>query len=334
MNDENPLKLEPITLLQAINLALHRAMKNDPNVIVLGEDIAVNGGVFRATEHLFEAFGSSRVIDMPLAESLIAGMSIGMATQGLRPVAEIQFMGFIYPAIDHIINHASRMRHRTRSRLTCPLVIRAPMGGGIHAPEHHSESTEALLAHIPGLKVVIPSTPQAAYGLLLAAIESNDPVIFLEPTRLYRSIKEVVVDDGKAWMLDQSRKVRDGHDLTLISWGAMLHDTLDAANALEKKGITSDVIDVASISPLDIIPMLESIKKTKRCAIVHEAVRTCGVGAEIIAQLQEYAFDDLSAPILRITAPDTIVPYAANESIYFPDSASILNKILDHFKMR
>lgn len=319
------------TLVQAINLALKRAMIENENVVVLGEDIAVNGGVFRATENLLETFGSGRVIDTPLAESLIAGMSIGMATQGLRPVAEFQFMGFIYPAFDHIVNHAARMRHRTRSRLSCPIVFRAPYSGGIQAPEHHSESTEALFAHIPGLRVVIPSTPQAAYGLMLASIDCNDPVIFLEPKKIYRSIKEDIVDNGERWSLDKSRKVRDGKHLTLVSWGAMLHETLLAADKLQQFNISCDVIDVQSISPLDIVPILESIKKTSRCAIIHEAVKTAGLGAEIIAQLQEYAFNHLSAPVLRITAPDTIVPYAANEHIYFPDAQLIEQKIRKHF---
>jgi pyruvate dehydrogenase E1 component beta subunit len=327
----NKTTLEPITLLQAVNLALHRAMQDDADVCVLGEDIAVNGGVFRATENLLESFGKQRVIDTPLAESLIAGMAIGMATQGLRPVAEFQFMGFIYPGFDHIINHASRMRHRTRSRLSCPLVYRAPYSGGIQAPEHHSESTEALFAHIPGLRVIIPSSPQAAYGLLLAAIQCNDPVIFLEPKRIYRSIKEVVVDDGKAWSLDKCRKIRDGADLTMISWGAMLHETLEAADTLEKHGISCDIIDVMSISPLDLVPMLESVKTTARCVVIHEATKTCGVGAEIAASIQEYAFHHLSAPILRVTAPDIIVPYAANEATYFPDAALIVENVLNHF---
>jgi len=324
---------KPITLLQAVNLAMHRAMQENKDVVILGEDIAINGGVFRATENLLESFGPVRVIDTPLAESLIAGMSIGMATQGLRPVAEFQFMGFIYPAFDHIINHASRMRHRTRSRLQCPLVFRAPFGGGIQAPEHHSESTEALFAHIPGLRVVIPSSPKAAYGLLLAAIDSNDPVIFLEPKRIYRSIKEKVDDDGKRWQLDQARKVKDGKDITLISWGAMLHETLEAAQQLEKYNVSCDVIDLLSISPIDMIPILTSVKKTGQCAIIHEAVKTCGVGAELIARIQENAFEYLKKPIARITSPDTIVPYAANEQIFFPNAAVILQNILKHFNI-
>jgi pyruvate dehydrogenase E1 component beta subunit len=324
---------QPITLLQAVNLALHRAMKECNEVVILGEDIAMNGGVFRATEHLLDAYGPERVIDTPLAESLIGGMAVGMATQGLRPIAEFQFLGFIYPAFDQIINHASRMRHRTRSRLQCPLVFRAPFGGGIQAPEHHSESTEALFAHIPGLRVVIPSSPKAAYGLLLSAIDSNDPVLFLEPKRIYRSIKETVHDNGLRWPLDQSRKVKDGGDLTLISWGAMLHDTLEAAEQLEKNNVSCDVIDAMSINPLDMIPMLESVKKTGRCAIIHEAAKTCGVGAEIIASLQEHAFDYLKMPVLRIAGPDTIVPYASNERTYFPDAIQIVDDLMHHFNL-
>jgi pyruvate dehydrogenase E1 component beta subunit len=254
-----------------------------------------------------------------------------MATQGLKPIAEFQFLGFIYPAFDQIINHASRMRHRTRGRLTCPLVFRAPYGGGIHAPEHHSESTEALFAHIPGLRVVIPSSPQAAYGLLLASIQCPDPVLFLEPKRIYRSIKEPVADNGEAWPLDKCRLVREGNDLTLISWGAMLVETLTAAEQLEQAGISCDVIDVMSISPLDLIPMLESVKKTGHCAIIHEAARTCGVGAEIAASIGEYAFAQLQAPICRITGDDTVMPYAKMEKLYLPNAARIVNELTQHF---
>ena len=228
-----------VTLVEAVNMALHRAMADDENVVVLGEDIATNGGVFRATVGLKEAFGFKRVMDTPLAENLIAGTAIGMATQGLRPVAEFQFMGFIYAGMEQIVSHAARMRNRTRGRLHCPLVFRAPFGGGIHAPEHHSESTEALFAHIPGLRVVIPSSPQRAYGLLLAAIRNPDPVIFLEPKRIYRAVTQSVEDNGEALPLDTCFTLREGDDVTLITWGACVMETLQAADKLAEQGAVS-----------------------------------------------------------------------------------------------
>jgi 2-oxoisovalerate dehydrogenase E1 component beta subunit len=276
-----------ITLVEALNRAMACEMARDPEVVLLGEDIGVNGGVFRATAGLQERFGKDRVIDTPLAESLISGMAVGMAAQGLRPVAEIQFSGFIYCTLDHIINHASRLRHRTRGRLTCPMVLRAPCGGGIHAPEHHSESPESLFANVPGLRVVIPSSPARAYGLLLAAIRDPDPVVFLEPTRLYRLVKEDVEDNGEALPLDVCFKVRAGKDITLVSWGAAMHETMAAAALLQQQGVEAEVIDVATIKPLDMGTILESVARTGRCVIVHEAARTSGFGAEIAANLAE-----------------------------------------------
>ncbi|MEH6367852.1 MAG: transketolase C-terminal domain-containing protein, partial [Pseudomonas marincola] len=240
-----------LSLLEAVNLALHRAMNEDENVVVLGEDVGVNGGVFRATQGLRDAFGLKRVIDTPLAETMISGLAVGMAAQGLKPVMEIQFMGFIYPALDHLVSHASRMRNRTRGRLTCPLVLRTPMGAGIRAPEHHSESTEAMFAQIPGLRVVIPSSPARAYGLLLAAIDDPDPVVFLEPTRLYRMNPQPLLDDGKRLPLDTCFTLREGADLTLITWGASVHESLLAAAALSEQGVSVEVIDVACVKPLD-----------------------------------------------------------------------------------
>ncbi|OYT96209.1 MAG: alpha-ketoacid dehydrogenase subunit beta, partial [Pseudomonas sp. PGPPP3] len=239
-----------ITLLEAVNLALHRAMVEDDNVVMLGEDIGVNGGVFRATQGLRERFGFKRVLDTPLAEAMIAGVSVGMAAQGLKPVMEIQFLGFIYAAMEHLVSHASRLRNRTRGRLSCPLVVRSPMGAGIRAPEHHSESTEALFAHIPGLRVLVPSSPARAYGLLLAAIDDPDPVIFLEPTRLYRMNPQVVVDDGRRLPLDSCFTLREGQDITLISWGGSVHETLQAAAQLDHRGVSVEVIDVACLKPL------------------------------------------------------------------------------------
>lgn len=319
--------MSEITLVEAVNQALAYEMAMDENVIILGEDVGVNGGVFRATVKLLDRFGPHRVLDTPLAESMIAGVAIGMATQGLKPIAEFQFMGFSYPALDQIINHAARIRNRTRGRLTCPLVFRMPYGAGIHAPEHHSESTEAIYAHIPGLRVVIPSSPAYAYGLLLAAIRNPDPVIFLEPTRLYRAVKQEVIDNGNALPLDQCFIVRSGHDVTLISWGAMLRETMAAADILEQKGIQAEVIDVATIKPLDMQTILTSVEKTGRCVIVHEAARTCGVGAEIAAQLAEKGLFFLQAPVQRVTGYDVTVPYSRLEKQYLPSKSRILNAV-------
>jgi len=313
-----------ITLLDAVNMALARAMDEDANVVLLGEDIGTNGGVFRATAGLKERFGERRVIDTPLAETMIAGLSVGMATQGLKPVAEIQFMGFIFPAFEHLVAHAARMRHRTRGRLSCPMVLRAPFGGGIHAPEHHSESTEALLAHIPGLRVVVPSSPARAYGLLLAAIRCPDPVIFLEPKRIYRASKTLVEDNGQALPLDICFTLREGSDITLISWGAMISETLEAARQLETDGISCEVIDVATLNPIDHATLLASVSKTGRCVIVHEAPRHGGLGAEIAATLSEQALTSLQAPPRRVTGHDTVMPYYRNEMLYLPDTDDII----------
>ena len=313
-----------ITLLEAVNLALHRAMVEDDNVVMLGEDIGVNGGVFRATQGLRERFGFKRVLDTPLAEAMIAGVSVGMAAQGLKPVMEIQFLGFIYAAMEHLVSHASRLRNRTRGRLSCPLVVRSPMGAGIRAPEHHSESTEALFAHIPGLRVLVPSSPARAYGLLLAAIDDPDPVIFLEPTRLYRMNPQVVVDDGRRLPLDSCFTLREGQDITLISWGGSVHETLQAAAQLEQRGVSVEVIDVACLKPLDLDTLEASVRKTGRAVIIHEAPRSCGVGAEIAASLYERALLDLQAPIVRVTAPDIPPPLYRLEQLYIPAVEDIL----------
>lgn len=317
-----------ICMVEAINLALHRAMADDPDVVVLGEDVGPNGGVFRATLGLHERFGFRRVMDTPLAEALITGTAVGMAAQGLKPVAEIQFMGFIYPGMEHLVSHASRLRSRTRGRLSCPMVIRTPHGAGIHAPEHHGESTEALLAHVPGLRVVIPSSPRRAYGLLLAAIADPDPVIFLEPSRLYRSVRQTVEDDGQPLPLDTCFTLREGSDLTLISWGAALKETLEAAGRLAEQGIDCEVIDVATLKPLDTQTLLASVSKTRRCVIVHEAARSYGPGAEIAAILQEQLFHELHAPVQRVTGFDCVIPYARQEMAYLPDVDSICQAAL------
>ncbi|MNF58211.1 Pyruvate dehydrogenase E1 component subunit beta [compost metagenome] len=315
---------EKRALLEAVNLALHRAMQEDENVVVLGEDVGVNGGVFRATLGLRDRFGFKRVIDTPLAETMIAGLAVGMAAQGLKPVMEIQFLGFIYAAMEHLVSHASRLRCRTRGRLSCPMVLRSPMGAGIRAPEHHSESTEALFAHIPGLRVVIPSSPARAYGLLLSAIDDPDPVIFLEPTRLYRMNPQPIIDDGRRLPLDSCFTLREGSDITLVSWGASIHETLQAATRLEEQGVSAEVIDVASIKPLDLDTLEASVRKTGRCVIVHEAPRSCGVGAEIAASLYERALLDLQAPIQRVTAPDIPPPLYRLEQFYIPSPEDIL----------
>jgi len=313
-----------VTMVEAVNLALAEEMRRDRDVVVFGEDVGVNGGVFRATVNLLEEFGRTRVMDTPLAEPLIAGIAVGMATQGLKPVAEIQFMGFIFSASEQIFCHAARMRNRTRGRLTCPLVIRAPYGAGIHAPEHHSESTEALFAHIPGIRVVVPSTPTRAYGLLLAAIRDPDPVVFLEPKRLYRAERQRLDNDGEALPLDVCFCSREGDDLTLVSWGAAMRETLAAADVLAAEGISAEVIDVATIKPLDIATILSSVERTGRCVIVHEAHRSFGVGAEISAQLAERGLLSLQAPVARVTGYDVTVPYAQNEHLYLPDVDDIL----------
>jgi 2-oxoisovalerate dehydrogenase E1 component beta subunit len=321
-----------VALIEAVTMALAHEMEKDESVMVLGEDVGVNGGVFRATAGLQERFGSERVMDTPLAESMIAGMSIGMAAQGMKPVAEIQFMGFIYPVVDQMISHAGRMRHRTRGRLHCPMVLRAPFGGGIHAPEHHSESTEALFAHMPGVRVVIPSSPARAYGLLLASIRNPDPVVFLEPKRIYRVAKQEVADDGQALPLDVCYILKEGDDVTLVTWGAMTFETLKAAAELEKEGIGCDVIDVATISPLDLNTILESVEKTGRLVIVHEAARTCGVGAEIAAGVAEKGLYDLQAPIQRVTGYDTVMPLFRMEYQYLPSVARIMDSVKKTFE--
>ncbi|MFD1216788.1 alpha-ketoacid dehydrogenase subunit beta [Microbulbifer celer] len=324
MSTESGNQEAGITLVEAVTRALAYELDRDPQVVVFGQDVGANGGVFRATDGLQARFGPERVLDTPLAENMIAGIAVGMATQGLRPVAEFQFMGFIYPALDHILNHAARMRNRTRGRLTCPIVYRAPYGGGIHAPEHHSESTEALFAHIPGLRVVVPSSPARAYGLLLAAIRDPDPVLFLEPKRIYRAAKQTVEDDGEALPLDCAFVLREGRDITLIAWGASVKETLAAAEQLSTEGIEAEVIDPATLKPLDIHTIIDSLEKTHRCVVIHEAARFAGLGAEIAAQIQEYAFDLLDAPVQRVTGYDTVMPYYQLEQIYLPGVERIL----------
>lgn len=316
-----------ISLVEAVRGALQRAMADDDRVVVLGEDVGIDGGVFRATDGLYQRFGASRVIDTPLSELGISGIAIGLATQDFRPVAEIQFMGFIYPAIDQLANHAARLRNRTRGRLTCPMVLRAPFGGGVRAPEHHSESVEAMLAHIPGLRVVVPSSPAKAYGLLLSAIRNPDPVVFLEPKRLYRSIREDVADDGAGRPLDRADIVRDGRDVTVIAWGAMVPDCLEAGDALAESGIDCEIIDLVSLKPIDHDRILSSVRKTGRSVIVHEAPLTGGLGGEIAARIADEGLMSLMAPVKRVTGYDTVMPLPRLEHHYLPSRERIVRAV-------
>ena len=313
-----------ITLIEAVTQALAWEMAHDPSVVVLGEDVGVNGGVFRATQGLQQKFGPERVIDTPLDETTIAGLTVGMATQGMKPVAEAQFEGFIYPMMEHIACHAARMRNRTRGRLHVAAVYRAPWGGGIRAPEHHSEANEHLFTNIPGLRVVMPSSPARAYGLLLAAIRDPDPVMFFEPKRIYRQYKEEVPDDGEALPLDVCFVLRDGQDVTLVTWGAQVKETLEAADALAQEGISAEVIDLATIKPLDFDTIAESVARTHRCVIVHEAPRTAGFGAEVAARLAEHSMYDLHAPVERVTGYDTHIPLFRLEMKYLPSVQRIV----------
>jgi pyruvate dehydrogenase E1 component beta subunit len=321
------LTMAKLTMVEAINLALKQEMKKDPRVLVLGEDVGKDGGVFRVTQGLLEEFGDQRVVDTPLSESAIVGASIGLAVYGLRPVPEIQFEGFSFACMEQLVSHASRLRTRTRGRYECPLVVRIPYGGGIRAPEHHSDSNEAYFVHTPGLKVVIPSTPYEAKGLLVSAIRDPDPVIYMEPKRVYRSLREEVPEDEYVIPLDQARIVIEGSDVTLIAWGAMLHVTLQAAKLMADKGISSEVIDLRTLSPLDSHAVIDSIKKTKRAVVVHEAPRTCGVGAEIVARINEMALVYLEAPVERVTGFDTVMPLPKLEKFYLPDAGRVARAI-------
>ncbi|MDH4197240.1 MAG: alpha-ketoacid dehydrogenase subunit beta [Candidatus Aminicenantes bacterium] len=316
-----------MTMAQAINQALAKEIERDSSVVILGEDIGLNGGVFRATEGLFDKFGPERVIDTPLAESAIIGMSLGMAAFGLRPVAEIQFMGFIYPALNQIISHVARIRNRSRGRYTAPLTIRTPYGAGVRALEHHSESTEALFCQIPGLTVVVPSTPYDAKGLLLASIRSDDPVIFLEPTRLYRAEKQEVPEEGYIVPLRQAQVVQEGTDVTLIAWGAMMDVLKRTAEFAQSSGTSVELLDLKTLCPLDRETILASVRKTGRAVIVHEAPRTCGLGAELAALISEHALLNLEAPVLRVTAPDITVPLAKSEEKYYPQPAQVMQAV-------
>ncbi|HOI15651.1 MAG TPA: alpha-ketoacid dehydrogenase subunit beta [Geobacteraceae bacterium] len=305
-------------MVQAINLALREEMERDDRIVLLGEDVGKDGGVFRITEGLLEMFGEERIIDTPLAESGIVGAAVGMALYGLMPVAEIQFLGFIYPAFDQIFSHAARYRSRSRGRFSCPLVIRAPYGAGIKAPELHEESCEAFFCHMPGVKVVVPSGPYVAKGLLISALRDPDPVIFLEPTRLYRMIREEVPDGDYAVPLGQARIVREGSDVTVIAWGSMLERVVKSLEPYD-----AEIVDLLTLSPFDEETVLRSVAKTGRVVIVHEAPRTCGFGAELAATIAEEAILSLRGPVLRVAGPDVPVPLAKLVEHYLPDAARI-----------
>lgn len=319
-------------MVQALNQALSLEMERDSNVILLGEDVGVDGGVFRVSEGLLRKYGNSRVIDTPLAESGIIGTSIGMAAYGLRPIAEIQFMGFVYTAFNQILAHAARLRNRTRGHYTVPLVIRMPYGGTVKALEHHSESTEALFCQIPGLKVVVPSTPYDAKGLLASSIRDDDPVIFLEPKKLYRAGRQEFPDNAYEIPLGLAKIVREGEDLTIIAWGSMIPVAQQAAENMEKEDIYPEIIDLRTLSPMDRDTIIQSVKKTGRVLIVHEAPKTCGLGAEIAAFINEEALFSLEAPILRVTGYDITIPMPKSEDFYFPNPERIryaINKIME-----
>jgi len=319
--------MSKLNMVEAINLALREEMERDKRVVVLGEDVGREGGVFRVTDGLQERFGHDRIVDTPLAESGIVGTAMGMALYGLRPIAEIQFDGFLYPCLDQITNHIGRIRNRSRGRFTCPLVIRVPYGGGIHAPEHHSESPEAILAHTPGIKVVIPATPYEAKGLLLSSIRDPDPVIFLEPKRIYRAIREEVPEGDYTIPLGKARLVQEGKDVTVIAWGAMVREALNAAEQMKADKVDVEIIDLRTISPMDVEAVVNSIQKTGRGVIVHEAPKTCGLGAEIIALISEKAFLSLQAPIERVTGFDIPVPLLKSEHYYLPNPQRIVTAV-------
>lgn len=313
-----------LTMARALNEALDLALDKDPQVLLLGEDIGRTGGVFRITDGLRERHGDERVVDTPVAESGIVGVAFGLAVGGMRPVAELQFMGFSYPAFDQVISHVSRIRNRSRHRFTAPMVIRMPYGGGIGAAEHHSESAEAIYAHTPGLKVVIPSTPYDAKGLLLSAIADPDPVVFCEPIRLYRSIKEEVPEGWYEVPIGEARIEREGTDITLVAWGAMMREARAAASTLEEDGISVEVVDLRSLVPFDADAVVRSVDKTGRLVVVHEAPRTAGFGAEVAATVAERSLYSLRAPIQRVTGWDSVFPLKRSENQYLPSPERIV----------
>ncbi len=320
-------------MVSAINSALDNEMQRDKNVVLLGEDVGVNGGVFRVTDGLFKKYGADRVVDTPLAELSIVGLSIGMAVAGLKPIAEIQFSGFTYAAFEQLVSHAARIRYRSGGRFTCPMVLRSPCGGGIHALEIHSESNEAIYSHMPGLKVVIPSGPYEAKGLLISAIRSKDPVLFFEPMKLYRAFKEEVPETSYEIPLGKANVGKEGKDVTIISWGTMYHVSLLAAKKVEEEnGINCEVIDLRTVNPIDIGTIINSVKKTGRVVIVHEGPRNAGLGAEISARITEKAMLSLHAPPVRVTGYDIPYPFYKTEKFYLPDIEKVIigiNKVVN-----
>jgi 2-oxoisovalerate dehydrogenase E1 component beta subunit len=315
-----------LNIIQAVNDALRLEMRRDPNVVVLGEDVGKFGGVFRATQGLYAEFGADRVIDTPLAESGIIGTAVGMALYGLRPVPEIQFADFIFPAIDQIVNEVAKYRYRSGGQFSCPLVIRSPYGGGIRGGHYHSQSPEVHFIHTPGLKVVVPATPEDAKGLLASAIRDPDPVLFLEPKRVYRAAKGEVPEGEYEIPLGKAKVTRAGHDVTVLAWGAMWHEADQAAREAEREGIDCEVIDLRSLQPLDLDAIVASVRKTGRAVVVHEAPRTCGFGAELSALIQERCFLSLEAPVARVTGFDTPFPYTL-EAEYLPRAPRILRAL-------
>ncbi|WP_017187095.1 alpha-ketoacid dehydrogenase subunit beta [Alkalibacillus haloalkaliphilus] len=315
-----------MTMIQAITNALHTELKNDENVLVFGEDVGQNGGVFRATEGLQEEFGEERVFDTPLAESGIIGLAVGMSTQNLRPVPEIQFFGFVYEAMDAVSGQAARMRYRSGGRWHAPMTIRSPFGGGVHTPELHADSLEGLMAQQPGLKVVIPSNPYDAKGLLIQSIRDNDPVIFLEHMKLYRSFREEVPEEEYSIDLGKANVKREGSDITFVAYGAMVHAALKAADELKEEGIEAEVIDLRTVAPVDIDTIIESVEKTNRAVVIQEAQKQAGIAASIVSEIQERAILHLEAPVLRVAAPDTVYPFSEAEEVWLPNHKDIVEK--------
>ncbi|MGG0656794.1 alpha-ketoacid dehydrogenase subunit beta [Rummeliibacillus pycnus] len=313
-----------MTMIQAITDALRCELKDDENVLVFGEDVGVNGGVFRATEGLQKEFGEDRVFDTPLAESGIGGLAIGLALQGFRPVPEIQFFGFVYEVMDSISGQLARMRYRSGGSLGAPVTIRSPFGGGVHTPEMHSDSLEGLVASQPGLKVVVPSTPYDAKGLLISSIRDNDPVVFLEHLKLYRSFREEVPEESYTIPLGKADVKREGKDLSIFAYGAMVHESLKAAEALEKENYSVEVVDLRTIQPLDIETIIASVEKTGRAIVVQEAQKQAGIAANVVSEITERAILSLEAPVLRVTAPDTVYPFPQAEAVWLPNSKDVI----------
>ncbi|WP_458414049.1 alpha-ketoacid dehydrogenase subunit beta [Schinkia sp. CFF1] len=315
-----------MTMIQAITDAMRTELRNDSNVLIFGEDVGVNGGVFRATEGLQQEFGEDRVFDTPLAESAIGGLAIGLALEGFRPIPEIQFFGFVYEVMDSLNGQMARMRFRSGGSKQAPITVRSPFGGGVKTPELHADSLEGLIAQQPGIKVVIPSTPYDAKGLLISAIRDNDPVVFLEHMKLYRSFREEVPEEEYTIPLGKADVKREGTDLTIVTYGAMVHSSLKAAGELEKEGINVEVIDLRTVSPIDIDTIIESVKKTNRAIVVQEAQKQAGVAANVVAEITERAILHLEAPVLRVTAPDTVFPFSQAEDVWLPNYVDIMEK--------